>query len=559
MRFAYIFLLLNFINISVSFTAELSVAREVQQFETNLITYAKKMLQTLDKDLEVWAAKEPPVIIRKNIVEWRQCIAQMISDESVDAYQMFKFLSELYRDVLTWCEQPHIIHRFGDAQKFLKRFKQKSTRIPSHQEIEHLKHTLEEKSLRINKLIAQIDYTPILSYTKKINNLSRQLYVGTIVKRSWPYLLLFTHYIMVMPAQKIDKDSIWFKLKKIIGGVDYDEPCKKVKEKFTDTGVMSYAKRSLKGIFKFDTEQTLYKISIPTIVAPQIFSDVKELVHFTSEHGPRLVSYVLGLSYTDTYGEKILSAGQRQQVVIQLCKRYCIPSSTLDCSTIVESTEGTSADTIKMIFEEAYRNAHNKGHALTPSEIERSIDKHIRKIRFDSEPSRMVRKNRAAHYAGEVVIYSVLFPENIIDKVTLLSVGMDTICEGKIFARQVIDVLICDNKEEIIKECMLDLAAPIAQEILLGSVSQNLLKEHKQKAFKKAFEIVLEGATPDELPLEIREDKLADAWLLVDECMKKVRYYLQENSEALRALNDALNNELTLDRVQIANLFTSHK
>ncbi len=416
-------------------------------------------------------------------------------------------------------------------------------------------------------------------YIKSAEDTVQQFHLDTIAKHSWPYLVLTAYWFYIKPETDFDKEkfSRFKKIKMWITGIEdkskvnqefeIDKDKSKLfiktdKTEMMNSGISGFIKNYCGGIFKIDCDDTLYKLSVPSLVSPFIINDAYEVsrwgVKKVKKWHDQFIGAELDAPEMIQTSEVPLTYAERCAMCDKLLKRWCITPESMNIDRIAGATVGCSAKTLEVIITEACVTAQHLQEVTSMAHIEQCIDNHVRHI--TNSPVNLTECEKvllATGLAGEAVASVLLKPRVSLSKITLLPIMRDNgTTYGAVFTYGDDQYLGMYNKDELLKSCSLACAQAVAQELLHGSASYMTLKNCKERAFALAHTIVLEGMNEAHLPQTLRDEKLTQAWQIVDTCYKKATQLLNKNYKQLECVVKELHNKLTLDVDEITKLIT---
>lgn len=319
------------------------------------------------------------------------------------------------------------------------------------------------------------------------------------------------------------------------------------------------------GLGKINMESTLFNLAFPALLAPFIYRDMQDLGQWGSQKYSALRAYLLEEQAQVAKSARIesqleeirLEEQKRLEHLNTVCFELCINPETVNVEYVARVTEGCTASELDALMHDALAQATKNNTMMSADHVEKSIDTLIRKIaQTEIETCEIKRSLLAAQYAGQAVAHVCLQPCTTLAKVTIMPVGSDAqaIKDGALFTYYTD----CSEremfKEEIIKACCIELAAAVGQEIITGSCSCELLKTSKDRAFAHAYQVILEGMSPELMPKNMVQEKLNQAWRLVETCSDTVKTVLSNHADALKAVAHELSERSTLTGQEVLAL-----
>ena len=212
--------------------------------------------------------------------------------------------------------------------------------------------------------------------------------------------------------------------------------------------------------------------------------------------------------------------------------------------------------------------------------FEKAIDFEIRKL-IPSGYSIAPDKEEviAARQAGKALVNILLAPAKTLCSVTILPITQEleeehvtqqynfgdmkrkdqrAVRYGNIFAYHLYDSLDIQTQDEMIKQCKILLASNAAQRVH-GLASCAFDKFDKQEAFNLAKTIIFEGLDAKEMAKEIRNQKLTQAYRLIEQYEAEMEALLTERKQNLAHIIQALQKHKTLSVGQINELLAMPK
>ena len=262
------------------------------------------------------------------------------------------------------------------------------------------------------------------------------------------------------------------------------------------------------------------------------------------------------------------------------CQKRFMDTNKFDLNAIARETEGCSYGTLDIVMKQTLMIAKSEGAAVGQRHFDAALDSEVKQIRTeDSELSVTIEETIAAHQAGKALLSTILKPAKELCKVTILPItqhiqeehvtqqynipGMPkkdqrVICHGGIFSYHLHDTLNLDPQAEMIHECKILLAGNIAQRVYgLSSISYD--KFDKQAAFELAKKIVLEGLDVKEMSDSIKEEKLTQAFRLIEAYEKEIDGILTRHKDALTRIVVLLQKHKTITAQAVHEAISNSK
>lgn len=251
----------------------------------------------------------------------------------------------------------------------------------------------------------------------------------------------------------------------------------------------------------------------------------------------------------------------------QECEKRCMDSSRFDFKEIAQQTEGCSYGTLDMVMKDGLMLAKRNGTSVMQHHFEEAIDNVVKNLiprGYDvpAEKEEII----AVHQTGKALMSILLEPKKQLSKVTVLPIvqhleeehvtqqyniaGLQSkdqraIRYGGIFSYHWEDSLNLESQDELKKQCKILLAGNIAQTVY-GLKSRTYDKNDKQEAFKIAKQIAFEGLEQKEIAKVIREEKLTQAYRLIEQYEREIAIELAEHTPWLKAAVKALQHHKVL-------------
>ncbi len=246
--------------------------------------------------------------------------------------------------------------------------------------------------------------------------------------------------------------------------------------------------------------------------------------------------------------------------------------------SLAQQTEGCSFGSLDIVFKKGLMHAKLENAPVAQLHFEKAIDFEIRKL-IPSGYSIAPDKEEviAARQAGKALVSILLAPAKTLCSVTILPITQEleeehvaqqynwsdvkrknqrAVRYGNIFAYHLYDSLDIQTQNEMVKQCKILLASNAAQRVH-GLASCAFDKFDKQEAFNLAKVIIFEGLDPKEMAKEIRNEKLTQAYRLLEQYETEMEALLTERKQDLAHIIQALQKHKTLSVGQIKELLTT--
>ncbi len=270
----------------------------------------------------------------------------------------------------------------------------------------------------------------------------------------------------------------------------------------------------------------------------------------------------------------------RVEFFIKECEKRCMNPDNFNFISLAQQTEGCSFGSLDLVFKKSLMHAKIENAPVSQTHFERAIDFEIRKLipnGYSIAPDKEVVI--AARQAGKALVSMLLAPAKTLCSVTILPITQEleeehvsqqynfgdikrkeqrAVRYGSIFAYHLYDSLDIQTQEEMVKQCKILLASNAAQKVH-GLSSCAFDKFDKQAAFALAKTIIFEGLDPKELAKEIRNQKLTQAYRLIEQYEAEVETVLAKHKQDLALIIEALQKHKTLSVGQINELLAPLK
>ena len=268
---------------------------------------------------------------------------------------------------------------------------------------------------------------------------------------------------------------------------------------------------------------------------------------------------------------------ERREFINRECKaRSIIINDDTFIDKLARETKGLPYEKIREITLTAAQLANLDRSSITQEHLKRALDMKIRGILdADINLTPLERIQIAAFLAGETLIAHKLYTDKTIEKVTIAKV-IRPIKEESIFTRfektddedkkpfdygrifthcdKDIDL---ESVNDLLAECCVRHGGYLAQEILYGENSVTTYRWFERNiALNYAKHIILNDLTKDDLPKNVYQEKLEQAYKLNIEQEERARTILLENKDTLAKLAHALEERITLDKAEIDQILS---
>lgn len=270
------------------------------------------------------------------------------------------------------------------------------------------------------------------------------------------------------------------------------------------------------------------------------------------------------------------SYANRKEYILKKLEGLTCNTDLFDIDKLARETEGKSFEDIQAILRSAFFKTKIQGQVLTQQHLEGALDLELRNI-IESDYLDLPEYDTrvlAVHMAGHALMQMLLPTNELLAKVTIkpmtarvreTSVFSQYHTEqapgieyGKMFTYHINDTLDFASKEELINICKIKLAGRVAEQLLLGSATNNNMKtcssHDKPMAFNIAKEIILDGLYEGQVAnsKKMQNKIIDDAYALLELYEKEVTEILEQFKDTLVILALGLQEfkELSLEQVQ---------
>ncbi len=268
----------------------------------------------------------------------------------------------------------------------------------------------------------------------------------------------------------------------------------------------------------------------------------------------------------------------RVEFFIKECEKRCMNPDNFNIISLAQQTEGCSFGSLDIVFKKGLMHAKIENAPVTQLHFEKAIDFEIRKLipnGYSIAPDK--EEVIAARQAGKALVSMVLAPAKTLCSVTILPITQEleeehvtqqynfgemkkkdqrAVRYGNIFAYHLYDSLEIQTQDELVKQCKILLASNAAQRVH-GLTSCAYDKFDKQEAFNLAKAIIFEGLDAKEMAKEIRNQKLTQAYRLLEQYETEMEALLTERKQDLALVIQALQKHKTLSVGQITELLAT--
>lgn len=265
----------------------------------------------------------------------------------------------------------------------------------------------------------------------------------------------------------------------------------------------------------------------------------------------------------------------RAEFFLKECVKRCMNIQGFNFTDLAQQTEGCSFGTLDIVTKKALMNAKQENSPVTQAHFEQAINFEVRKLiphgyTVPAEKELII----AVRQASKALTSMLLNPAKSLCVVTILPITQEleeehvtqqyniaglkskdqrAVRYGSIFAYHLHDALDIQTQEELTKQCKIQLASNVGQKAY-GLTSCAYDKNDKQEAFKLSKQLVFEGVDSKEVAKQVREEKLTQAYRLLDQYELEVEKLLASHKKELEIIVTALQKRKTLTAVELYEL-----
>ncbi len=266
----------------------------------------------------------------------------------------------------------------------------------------------------------------------------------------------------------------------------------------------------------------------------------------------------------------------RIEFFLKECEKRCMSFDSFDFIGLAQQTEGCSFGTLDIVMKNALLYAKLENAPVSQAHFEKSINLNVKHLiphgyTVPTEKEQIV----AVRQAGKALVSMLLKPAKQLCTVTVLPITQDfeethvtqqynfggdmkrdelkPVALGGIFSYHLSDALGIEPQNELVKQCKILLASNAAQRVF-GLDSCATDKADKQEAFNLTKQIVFDGLDAKEIAKSIREEKLVEAYKLLEQYEKEVETLLSAHKDELKTVVSALQKRKTLSATDIKEL-----
>lgn len=230
-------------------------------------------------------------------------------------------------------------------------------------------------------------------------------------------------------------------------------------------------------------------------------------------------------------------------------------------------TEGANYDLLQAIIVTAFQKAKIKGVSLSEIELAEALDEQFHKMIFDEKtlPDKellLVAAHQIAHAFARIVLNpslqltkATIRPVvHTIEEVSVIGEALsgakkqsqEVINYGAVFTAHRSNAFKFDTYQDLISELKICLAGHVAEKLLLGGTSFDYHTHDTEKAFDLAKRLAFHGMQEKNMPKAVKEQKLVEAYELVQKYEQEVTELLTKHKQELTVLTNILFEEKTL-------------
>lgn len=273
----------------------------------------------------------------------------------------------------------------------------------------------------------------------------------------------------------------------------------------------------------------------------------------------------------------------RRQYFEVMSKRYSIDTTHMDFDLISRQTAGCSYSDLDTILKDARFTARREIRRTNQKHIQDRIIKRIYRLKDDSTLSDFEKKHLAANKAGSALMHLLLDPQEKLEIVTIKGrwkkikesrywdnevrkkmANAKNIKYGAIFTYNPNEELNIIDDNEKIKQCKIELASYLGEEVLLKSRSSKLGNKHEkasnQKNKQKALEFIRSMLyDPSEEPFmskKMKQDLKEKIYETFKQYEQEVKELLVQNYSLLSRIASELEEKELLTASDLQGLMT---
>ncbi len=306
-------------------------------------------------------------------------------------------------------------------------------------------------------------------------------------------------------------------------------------------------------------------------------SDLSELIIFIiATNRPEHIDYAIradGRCGTMIYFENPYYDARKNFFKSFFEKRF-FDLNNFDLDVLAQETEACSYSTLTKIIEQTASIAKNKAEIPSQKHANEALDIVVRKVIADAdEIPQEKRQVIAARYGAKALASVTLSPEKKFTGVSIMKMTekikekhvlqhYEAVADadektgvrfGGIFSYHSIDTYHLISNAERIKECKIAIAGTVGQKVL--GLDYIAYGEDETEALTIARRIIFNGCDEKLLPRKIREQKLEQAYLLVEHCRKEMEELIESRKQEFAHFVDLLQRRQVLRASDVKQCF----
>lgn len=270
------------------------------------------------------------------------------------------------------------------------------------------------------------------------------------------------------------------------------------------------------------------------------------------------------------------SCENRKKYFEVLFKHNGIDTDGISIDTLARQTEDCSYGDLEFIIKQARFTARTEAKGVTQEHLQEQLNIHVRKFKTTMPLSAQEKNILAVHQAGHALVSMLVEPRNALESVTILPRHRKIIEKrlwtekqealeitqptkyGGLFTYNHSEALKFQDQQEKTKQCMIKLAGPLAEKLVLGTAGSRHHTKDKQKAFMLAQEIQLDGLQLADLSKQTQQEIKHQAHSTLQQRERETEQLLKDNQSALMAITQSLADTYTLDAESLKKLIDTH-
>lgn len=263
------------------------------------------------------------------------------------------------------------------------------------------------------------------------------------------------------------------------------------------------------------------------------------------------------------------TTSERKEFLLRELSKRAVTISEDYIDRLAHESERCSYDALNEVIVTALQRAKIRGSILTWQDLEAAFDEEVNKIILDEETIPEAEQYViAAHQAGHAYMRILRNASLELTKVTIRPTSAkineqavyakyfdenkrhqrenSTIEYGKVFTAHNANSLKLESYKDLINELIISLAGHIAEKILFESSSYSYHTIDKEQALGLAKHLVFGGLQEKDMPKAIREQKLTEAYELLQKCENEATEILAAHKKELIIITNILFEQKTL-------------